>query len=118
MKEKIFALLLVVLAFAGCATNQPGGRADLLGFLSDGVTTKKEALLNLGQPSGTFEGRKILTYRIGFNSHNNGFYVVQRPPGTGKDGEYSTWEGARYSLVLVFDTQNLLRRNSLVEVAK
>ena len=117
MKAKTFAMLLV-LVLAGCATNQFSGRADLLRFLSDGATTKEEALLSLDQPSGAFEDGNILTYRSGFNSHSKGFYVVQRPPGIGVHGVYSTWEHTRYSLVLVFDAQNVLRHHSLVEVAR
>jgi hypothetical protein len=117
MKAKISAVILI-LVFAGCATNQVRGRANLLRFLSDGATTKEEALLNLGQPSGTFEDGNILTFRIGFNSGSNEFYVVQQPPGIGINGAYCSWENTRYSLVLVFDGKNLLRHHSLVEVTR
>jgi len=104
-----FALNLV-----GCASTQPlKGRADLLDFLADGKTTCEEVVLRLGQPSGKFEREHILTYRLGFEPKNKGYYVVEREAGP---SGWPTWVHARYSLVLVFDETGVLRRQSLVEV--
>jgi hypothetical protein len=114
MKTPILALVLSAAFLAGCATTPPlKGRADLLNFLADGTTTKPEAIVQLGQPSGRFEGEKILTYRLGFEPVPKGYYVVERE--TGPSG-WPTWLHAKYSLVLVFDDAGVLRRHSLVEV--
>jgi hypothetical protein len=47
-------------------------------FLSDGKTTRTEAIITLGQPTGRFEAEKILTFRLGFEPRNNGYFVVER----------------------------------------
>jgi len=91
------------------------GRADLLNFLADGKTTKEEVLVQLGQPSGKFEQEKILTYQLGYESGNNGYYVVERESSWNNE---PVWLNTQYSLVLVFDGQNILRRHSLVEVTR
>lgn len=112
-KKKLAAGLLA-LTLAGCATAPPlKGRADLLDFLVDGKTTREEVVLKLGQPSGKFECGNILTYRLGFEPENNGYFVVERE--TNPTG-WPTWTLARYSLVLVFDEAGVLRKHSLVEV--
>lgn len=118
MRVKISVILLFVLVFAGCATEQFDAHPDLLNFLSDGKTTKQEAVLKLGQPSGSFEAEKILTYRLGFDPKNKGYYLVERGPDMGLDRAYSTWLNTKFSLVLIFDVQNVLREHSLVEVTK
>ena len=118
MRAKIFAMLLLALVFTGCATENFNANPDLLSFLNDGKTTKEEVMIKLGQPSGRFEGERILTYRLGFDPHNKGYYLVERPPNIGFGQSYSTWSNTKYSLVLVFDGQNVLREHSLVEVTK
>jgi len=106
--------LAFTLNVVGCATPQPlKGRADLLDFLADGKTTREEAVLKLGQPSGRFERENILTYRLGFEPKSNGYYIVERE--AQRDG-WPTWTRARYSLVLVFDGAGVLRKHSRVEV--
>ena len=115
MKTKFLAVLILTLTLVGCVTGPSKGRADLLNFLADNQTTKEEVILNLGQPSGRFESEKILTYRLGYESGNKGCYVVERI--SSWSGE-PFWANARYSLVLVFDGQNILRKHSLVEVLR
>lgn len=88
------------------------GCADLLDFLADGKTPREEVALKLGQPSGKFERENILTYRLGFEPKNKGYYVVERE--TQPDG-WPTWLRAKYSLVLVFDDAGVLRKHPLVE---
>ncbi len=111
---KVFVALVLVLTLVGCATAPLKGSAGLLDFLTDGKTTRAEVLTTLGQPSGRFESDKILTYRLGFEPKNNGYYVVEREadPGTG----WPTWRLAQYSLVLRFDDAGVLCSHSLVKV--
>jgi hypothetical protein len=117
MKTKVLLLigLVATLVLAGCATKPTPlkGRADLLSFLADGVTTRQEVIVRLGQPSARFEGEKILTYRLGYEPKNSGYYVVDRE--TNPAG-WSAWKLARYSLVLVFDPVGVLKEHSVVEV--
>jgi hypothetical protein len=113
MNTKILAILILTLTLVGCVTGPPRGRADLLNFLADNQTTKQEVILQLGQPSGRFESERILAYRLGHESGNGGYYVVER-----LSGAEPFWANAKYSLVLVFDGQNVLRKHSLVEVTR
>jgi len=114
MNLKFLAALVLLSLLVGCSTTTPlRGRADLLDFLLDNQTTKEEVLLKLGQPSAQFQTEKVLTYRLGKEEQNRGYYVVTRevnPRG------WPTWTNAKFSLVLVFDAQGLLRKHSLVEV--
>ena len=109
--------LALALTLAGCATTPPPlkGNPDLLNFLSDGKTTRTEAITTLGQPSGRFESDKILTYRLGHEPKNNGYTVVEREVTT---SGWPTWTAAKFSLVLVFDDTGILQRHSLVKVNK
>lgn len=110
----IVALAICVSSLVGCATAPPlKGRADLLDFLADGKTTREEAALKLGQPSGKFERENIFTYRLGFEPKNKGYYVVEREV---QPAGWPAWMRAKYSLVLVFDEAGVLRKHSLVEV--
>ena len=108
-------MLFAVALLAGCATTPPPlkGRADLLNFLADGKTEKEEVLTTLGQPSGRFETEQILTYRLGFEPKNNGYYVVERETTT---SGWPTWTTAKFSLVLVFDETGILSKHTLVKV--
>ena len=117
MNAKWLLVSILALALAGCATTPPPlkGRPDLLTFLSDGKTTRSEAIVTLGQPSGRFESEKILTYRLGFELRNNGYYVVERETTT---NGWPTWTAAKFSLVLVFDDTGILQKHSLVKVNK
>jgi hypothetical protein len=115
MNIKLWSMFFALVLVAGCATTPPPitGRPELLNFLSDAKTTKEEVITTLGQPSGKFEREKILTYRLGFKTGNKGFYVVEQQPGMPIE---DNWADAKYSLVLVFDEKNVLRKHSLVEV--
>jgi hypothetical protein len=95
---------LLVFVLAACST--PVGHKDLLDFLSDGLTRREDVLLKLGEPSARFEESRIVTYRLG---RDDGGYF---PAG----GPRSDWSAAPYSLVLVFDSNGILTRHSLVEV--
>lgn len=105
---------LVSSLLVGCATTVPlKGHADLLDFLADGKTAREEVAPKLGQPSGKLERESILTYRLGFEPRNKGYYVVERET---QPSGWPTWLLAKYSLVLVFNEAGVLRRHSLVEV--
>ena len=107
--------LLAVLLLSGCATNLPRGDPGLLNFLSDGKTTRAEAIIALGEPSGQFEKGTILTFRMGYDERTDGYFPVMRE--TSNSG-WPTWEQCKYSLVLVFDDAGVLRRHALVKVNK
>jgi len=115
MQAKILLVLALALTLAGCATVPPSikGSPDLLNFLSDGKTTRTEVITTLGQPSGTFEVQRILTYRLGYEPENHGYAVVEREAAA---SGWPTWTAAKFSLVLVFDDAGILQKHSLVKV--
>jgi len=117
MNLKFLFALTLALTLVGCATTPPllKGSPDLLNFLADGKTTRTEAIITLGQPSGRFESEKILTYRLGFEPRNSGYYVVERENTT---NGWPTWTEAKFSLVLVFDDAGILQKHSMVKVNK
>jgi len=58
-----WCLLLAALG-AGCAEFPPPAGDPLLQFLRDGRTTRREVTARLGEPVGTLEHGRILTYRV------------------------------------------------------
>jgi hypothetical protein len=113
----MIGLCLVTLAIAtGCATMSPPAEkiADktLLEFLEDGKTSKQMVILKLGQPSGTFDGEKVVTYRIG-SEEEKGYFLLDRQPRGPRLGD---WTGTKFSLVLIFDEHNILQKHSMVPV--
>lgn len=107
----VFALL-VVTALAACSSPPtiPGARPDLLDFLTAGTTSREETVLRLGQPSSTLLGETVLTYRIGEDPKQGRFVIGNFAAATWQ------WREARYSLVLVFDANGVLRKHNLVDV--
>lgn len=105
-----FGLGVLAALLGGCAGPEPihGARTDLLSFLKDGHTRREEVIMTLGQPSGSFEKERILTYRVGFDSAQ-GYYIVSPK-------DMRPWGGVRYSLVLIFEENGLLRAQKLVAV--
>ena len=101
MFRRFIVLAVPASLFAACA--EPEGPIHL-GFLKDGSTTKDEALMKLGQPSGTFENGRIMTWRL----YDQGSGYAQHT------GAESFGMSAKYSLVLVFDVNGVLSRHSLV----
>lgn len=98
------ALLLLICLVTACAS-QPLGRVDLLNFIEDGKTTREQAFLNLGEPAASYEGGRILCFRLGHDK--GGDYIV---------GSAIRFTGVKSSLVMVFDEQGILTRHSLVQV--
>jgi len=101
------AVYLLLPVLAGCATTSMIADKTLLDFLENGKTSKQMVILKLGQPSGTFEGEKIVTYRMG--SDEKGYLLLDRQAG-------APWTGTKFSLVLIFDENNVLQKHSMVPV--
>jgi len=102
---------VLLLCSVGCATRQavpPMIQEELLTFLEDGTSEKEGVILRLGQPTGQFDGEKILTYRMTLTDKEG--LVTSLPAGQGG------WQLARYSLVLVFDDAQILKKHNLVQV--
>jgi hypothetical protein len=103
---KIAACIMCTLFMLGGCTTLPPVSADK-NLLKDVVTpgTLRETIfLKLGEPSGSFEAGRILTYRIGEDAER-GYYIRDR---------YGFWTNTRYSLVLVFDEKGQLAKHNLV----
>ena len=105
MRRRRFVLAFPLLVVA-CATQPMQGRADLLGFLQDGKSTREDLYLKLGPPSREFEKGRIVSWRL---SKDEAGYFLVSSAATG-------WYGARYELVVVFTTDNVVQRHSLVEI--
>lgn len=99
-----WVLVVALLLSFGCAIS-PIGQSNLLDFVKDGVTTREEVFLKLGEPSGTYENLRIITYRL---LKDEGGWLVS--------GQIRGWYGNVANLVLVFDDRGLLIRHSLVQV--
>ena len=66
--RELFSFMFPEKRFADAAAQIFIGRQD----------HRTEAIITLGQPTGRFEAEKILTFRLGFEPRNNGYYVVER----------------------------------------
>ena len=104
----VLVLVLMGWLMIGCTTTIPGASPNLLAFLHPGETTRQEVVLKLGQPSGTFEQDRILTYRLGEDGQQGYFIVTPK--------SLMPWSQVRHSLVLVFDARGVLEKQSLVPV--
>lgn len=107
----LLAVLLSVLA-NGCVT-PPNARPDLLTFLRTGETTREEVLLELGQPSASFERDRIITYRIG-QYGEQGYYIIS--PRVVLPAQSASWQNVHFSLVIVFDEHGRLQNHKLIRV--
>lgn len=119
-KIMTLAAYLLLPLLVGCATTSPlaektaekSAEKTFLESLEDGKTSKQMVILKLGQPSATFEGERILTYRIGKDDY--GFFALDRL--TGEFVRNVSWTGTKFSLVLIFDENNVLQKHSMVQV--
>jgi len=84
--------------------------AKLLEPIQDGRTTRQEVLLQLGTPSSTFEGGRILTYDFAVNLDGEWHRV-----GNSLVSEWAIPHPRTASLVLVFGPDGHLVRHSLVK---
>jgi hypothetical protein len=105
-------VILISALLSGCVT-PPNARPDLLAFLETGKTMREEAILKLGQPSGSFEQDRILTYRIGQDGER-GYFIIS--PKVILPAQGASWQNVRFSLVLVFDGAGRLQKHELVRV--
>ena len=109
---------MTVLA-GGCATPQikPIGKMDFsdhLQFLINGTTTREDVLLKLGEPSGRFEGERILTYMLSIDDKKD-LRVLPRPLAVSRtDPRVYELNSMVCSLVLVFENDNLLEKSGLI----
>lgn len=94
----------LTLVLVGCATT-PTGENDLLDFLKDGVTTREDVFLALGDPNASYEDSRILTYRL---TQDEAGWILRKST--------RDWLGVRVVLVIVFDDRGTVKRHSLVQV--
>lgn len=107
----VLTLWLVVL-LSGCSTNtvaivEPANAGERLGFLRDGETTRQEVLDRMGAPYGVNEADRALTYRV-FENDLGKFVVAAKALPT------PPYSRAEYSVTLIFDEKDVLKRHSLV----
>jgi hypothetical protein len=109
----MLALSCLVMLEGGCAPHEMNvtelGHGPLA-FLADGVTTREQVLLKLGHPSAQFEGQRILTYRVRQSGPND----VQVSEHRHELDPLNSHALASHSVVLVFDTRNVLVRHAIV----
>jgi hypothetical protein len=111
-------IAMTVLA-SGCATPkikpiEKTDFSDRLQFLVNGITTREDVLLKLGEPSGRFEGERILTYMLSIDD-NKDLRVLPRPLAVSRtDPRIYNLNPMVCSLVLVFRNDNILEKSGLV----
>ena len=116
--QTILAFALLLPLGPGCAGQRPTPQVEQieqthLPFIEDGATSREQALLRLGIPSGQFEGERILTWRLRFDG--KALFPIA-PDAAGDDPRYAIWTASAFNLVLVFDAANVLQRHSFIEV--
>jgi hypothetical protein len=116
-RKLVIALGILVLA-EGCESTPQIQMADpkvLLKwertFIQDGVTTREQVVLKLGVPSAQFEGDRIMIYQLLVD--NDGKWHLAAPMINQSNG-LRMWAEGTYSLVLVFGTDGVLLKHSLV----
>lgn len=118
MNLKSTAIILFFLSYAmGCATGR-GTEAlhdGWLSFLEDGKTKKIVVLSRLGRPSARFQKERIFTYRLQMDHQD-----FLRPVSQGLDefviDRKLYGEKPMYSLVLIFDDDDILKQHRLIEI--
>lgn len=116
--RKYFALVILGLLTA-CETPMVQSispdqliRSDLMSFIHDGVTTRQEVLLKLGAPSAQFEQQRILTYQIRVDKDGTAHLIWPRR--SHEHPVFTYWNAGMYSIVLVFGSDGVLEKHSLV----
>ena len=127
----VLAVSLLTLVGCGAALQQvvpDESRQTLLPYLKDGKTTKQEIIERLGQPSRQFQGGRILTYRLGqlsecghWSCEDKGLRAIEagvtwdKPRPSRVDSLREVYGGV-YTLVLVFNEADVLRKHSLIQI--
>lgn len=96
-----FLPLLFAVWLGGCAS---AGNKDFLAFIEPGTTTRRAVTEKLSAPDAEYEHGRIITYWIWETERG---YFRPRPATPGQ-----------YSLVLVFRSDDVLIKQSLVDVTK
>lgn len=117
----VSAIFFIVSALfaVGCATPQikqvnKKDFSDRLSFLINGVTTREEVLLKLGEPSGKFEGEHILTYMLSIDKDKRLRVLPRQLALSYIDPRIYALDRMICSLVLVFDENNILEKTGLI----
>ncbi len=115
--RRVLAFLCLPVLVLACASkyyyvNDIELQQKWLPFVEDGTTTKREIEQTLGQPTTRYEDGKIWAYSIQLTEARAGEIGILEPETTGIPESYV----GHYSLVLVFDEKNILKRHSLVRV--
>jgi hypothetical protein len=117
-RTRLLAPVTTLLLLFGCANQTPPAKVTEieqhhLAFVRDGSTTREQALLQLGIPSGQFEGERIMSWRLRYDGKALHPVAAER---AWEDPRYTVWNGPTYNLVLVFDLSTTLQRHSFIEV--
>jgi hypothetical protein len=108
----IGAALATMVAVAMAQSTAPQGEAPRIAFIEIGRTSRSEALSRLGPPFATYQGDRVLTWRL-TKSESGGLVSTSQ---TASPGEPQLI--ADYELVLVFGRSGYLDRNSLVALRR
>lgn len=111
-----FTRCVLLLLSAGCTTAHYW--PIRLDSLEDGKTPRKTVIAELGQPSGTYEGERLISYRLGKKSGQY-FILDKKTQGDMNKGRVVSWlsgfEG-EFLLVLEFDEHHVLQKHSMTKV--
>ena len=115
----VFPFIFMALLNVGCATPRikPIDKMDFsdrLSFLINGVTTREEVLLKLGEPSGRFEGERILTYMLSIDNNKKLRVLPRQLAINYYDPRLYALNSMVCSLVLVFKENNILEKSELI----
>ncbi len=113
---RLIAYVLLFLGIGCAASVSRQANKTLLDFLEDGKTTKEMVILKLGAPSGTFEGERIISYRLGRT--REGYFVLDQIAEARVQKDPALYSGiiSTFSLVLIFDESNILQKHSAVQI--
>jgi hypothetical protein len=107
MSQRIWLAAIAVILTACASAPPPAGTRDLLDVVKPGAP-RTELVLKLGPPYATFEGGRIMAWPIGQDA--GGYFVGNR-----QDVSHAL---TRHELVVVFDSNGMVAKHSLVEVHK
>lgn len=75
--------------------------------------SRADFLLRLGPPSATFEGERVLAWRLALQAQELRPTALRVRP---EEGACRSWEAAAYSLVVVFDEAGVVQRVAAISV--
>jgi hypothetical protein len=120
--KKLVAAIAFILSFFGCSNKLYVADSDFeskyIPFIKDNAIQRDDVILQLGEPSWLFENGRIFTYRLFIDEKGR-----LKPINVGNEKKDSTLAYAyiygpkQYSLVLIFNSNNLLQKHSLVRLS-